>query len=47
MDIDGIIDADADHSEKLKEALEHAYPLTEVILLDGGQPIYDYILILE
>ena len=40
-------EADPDQSEKLKEALEHAYPLTEVILLDGGQPIYDYILILE
>ena len=40
-------EAEPDQSEKLKEALEHAYPLTEVILLDGGQPIYDYILILE
>lgn len=29
------------------EALKKAHPMTEVILLDGGQPVYDYIIILE
>lgn len=40
-------DTASETSEQLKETLEKAYPLTEVILLDGGQPIYEYILILE
>lgn len=40
-------DSASETSEQLKETLEKAYPLTEVILLDGGQPIYEYILILE
>lgn len=31
---------------QLKESLEKTYPRTEVILLDGGQPVYDYILVL-
>ncbi len=30
----------------LKETLEKTYPRTEVILLHGGQPVYDYILVL-
>ncbi|MCR5808096.1 MAG: DAK2 domain-containing protein [Clostridiales bacterium] len=34
-------------SEAVKAALEKAHRRTEVILLDGGQPIYDYIMILE
>ena len=41
------IDADADEAEAIREALQKQHPLTEVILLDGGQPIYDYIMILE
>lgn len=40
-------DADAGEAEAIREALEAAHPLTEVILLEGGQPIYDYIMILE
>ena len=40
-------DADAAEAEAIREALEAAHPLTEVILLEGGQPIYDYIMILE
>ena len=31
---------------QLKSTLETTYPRTEVILLDGGQPVYDYILVL-
>lgn len=31
---------------QLKTAFEKNYPRTEVILLEGGQPIYDYILVL-
>ena len=34
-------------AEAMRTALQSAHPLTEVILLDGGQPIYDYIMILE
>ena len=33
-------------AEQLKTTLEKAYPRTEVILLHGGQPVYDYILVL-
>ena len=40
-------DADMDEAEEIKKELEKADPLTEVILLDGGQPIYEYIMILE
>ncbi len=40
-------DADQAEAEAMRASLEKAHPLTEVILLDGGQPIYDYILILE
>jgi len=39
-------DAPADEAARLKTELEKACPMTEVILLDGGQPIYDYILVL-
>ena len=40
--------ADAPQAEaaSLQETLEKQYPRTEVILLDGGQPVYDYILML-
>ena len=33
-------------SEKVREALEKRYPRAEVILQSGGQPVYDYILVL-
>ena len=39
-------DAPADEAARLKARLEKAYPMTEVILHDGGQPVYDYILVL-
>ena len=33
-------------ADTLKSQLEKSCPLTEVIVLDGGQPVYDYILML-
>ena len=39
-------DAPADEAARLKNELEKACPMTEVIHLDGGQPVYDYILVL-
>ena len=39
-------DAPADEAVRLKQQLEKACPMTEVILLDGGQPVYDYIIVL-
>ena len=33
-------------SEKVREALEKRYPRAEVILQTGGQPVYEYILVL-
>ena len=39
-------DAPADEAARIKARLEKAYPMTEVILHDGGQPVYDYILVL-
>ena len=33
-------------ADELKSQLEKSCPLTEVIVLDGGQPVYDYILML-
>lgn len=40
-------DADPGEAERIRAALERKHPLTEAILLDGGQPIYDYLMILE
>ena len=40
-------DADAEAARELKEALQKAHRMTEVILLEGGQPIYEYIMVLE
>ncbi|MBP5231034.1 MAG: DAK2 domain-containing protein [Clostridia bacterium] len=34
-------------AESLKNRLEHAYPRTETILMNGGQPIHNYIMILQ
>ena len=36
-----------DEAEALRARLEEANPMTEIILLDGGQPVFDYILIFE
>ncbi len=35
-----------EEAETLRSTLEKACPLTEVILLPGGQPVYDYILVI-
>ena len=40
-------DPDAEASAKMADALTAKYPRSEVIMVNGGQPIYDYILILE
>jgi len=39
-------DAPAQEAQSLQTELQKAYPMSEVILLDGGQPVYDYILVL-
>ena len=36
----------AEEADALQSAFAQSYPLTEVILLDGGQPVYDYLLVL-
>ena len=41
------IDANPDEAERIRAELEKQYAETEVILLEGGQPIYDYLMILE
>ena len=40
-------DASKERAEALTEALQAEYPDTEIILLDGEQPIYPYIMVLE
>lgn len=40
-------DTNPEEAQEIRDALQAAHKLTEVILLDGGQPIYDYIMILE
>ncbi|MBQ3264233.1 MAG: DAK2 domain-containing protein [Ruminococcus sp.] len=37
----------AENASKMADALSTKYPRSEVIMVNGGQPIYDYILILE
>lgn len=37
----------AENAQKMVDTLSARYPRSEVIMVDGGQPIYDYILILE
>jgi hypothetical protein len=39
-------DAPSEEAEQLRSTLEKSCPMTEVILIDGGQPVYDYILVL-
>ncbi len=40
-------DADREEAERIYRTLTEKYRRTEVIMLDGGQPVYDYIMILE
>ena len=39
-------DSPSAEAETLREDLERQYPSTEVILIDGDQPVYDYILLI-
>jgi hypothetical protein len=39
-------DAPAEEALKLQNSLQSTYKNSEVILIDGGQPVYDYILVL-
>ena len=39
-------DAPAEEAQALQQSLQRACPQSEVILIDGGQPVYDYILVL-
>jgi hypothetical protein len=39
-------DAPADEAAQLQNDLQNTYKNSEVILIDGGQPVYDYILVL-
>ena len=36
-----------EEAEKLKKELEKSYPETEVIVIEGDQPVYDYMFVLE
>ena len=40
-------DADEQSAQKMCADLTAKYPRSEVVMIEGGQPIYDYILILE
>ena len=40
-------DASAEEAQALYDELHKAYRYTEIVMIDGGQPIYDYIIILE
>ena len=40
-------DVSQDEADDLLEKLENKYKLTEIIPVDGGQPIHDYVIILE
>ena len=39
-------DAPMEEAEALKAELQKQFPRTELILMDGGQPVYDYILLI-
>ena len=41
------LDAPEEETRRVTDGLRAAYKRTEVITVDGGQPLYDYILILE
>ena len=40
-------DTDSAQAEALKDALQKKYQWAEIILIDGLQPVYEYILVLE
>ena len=40
-------DAGSDEAQALCQTLQKQYRRTEIVMIDGGQPIYDYIIILE
>ena len=40
-------DADTEKAAEMYDTLKRQYRRTEVIMLQGDQPIYDYIMILE
>jgi hypothetical protein len=40
-------DADAEKADAMIGELQKQYPRTEIIMMDGGQPVYDYIVILS
>ncbi len=40
-------EADAEEATKLYETLSERYKRSDIIMIDGGQPVYDYIMILE
>lgn len=40
-------DASPEEAHAIYDALSHRYPRTEIIMIDGGQPIYDFIMVLE
>ncbi len=40
-------DASPEEAQALYDELHQAYKRTEIVMIDGGQPIYDYIIILE
>jgi len=39
-------DVPADEAAEAADTLTHAFPRTEFSLIEGGQPVYDYILLL-
>ena len=39
-------DVTAEEAAAATEALTAAFPRTEITLIEGGQPVYDYILLL-
>lgn len=40
-------DADADEAQRIYSELEGKYRRTEIIMIDGGQPVFDYMIVLE
>ncbi len=40
-------EVDSEEADRVYSELKKAYRRTEIVMIDGGQPIYDYIIILE
>ena len=40
-------DAVAEETEKIEAFLREAYPAAEVLVVEGGQPLYDYVISVE